>query len=103
MTQVCVFHISQFKSSLPSVSDVRKYLNVWSDSTKDKHNLIMSKLCDPFIHSLFHGVKMASARSRSSLPAEVLVRTLRYAKHMLKKITVLVLASQELQRSKERG
>jgi hypothetical protein len=64
----------------------------------------MSKLCDPFIHSLFHGVKMASARSRSSLPAEeVLVRKLRYAKHMLEKITVLVLASQELQHSKERG
>jgi hypothetical protein len=71
----CFLHTSQFLLSLPSVSDVRNYLNVWSGSinvfsTKNKHCLAKSKHCDPFIDSLFHRVKIASDRITMSLSVE---------------------------------
>jgi hypothetical protein len=59
-------HTSQFKLSLPSVSDVRNYLNVWSGCTMfspPNINIIcLQASSDPFIHSLFCRVKMVSAR-----------------------------------------
>jgi hypothetical protein len=73
MTQMCMFCTCLNSCSLPSVSVVRNYLDVWSGfifTTFDKHCLIMSHHCEHFIQSLFYGVKMASARSRNNFPAE---------------------------------
>jgi hypothetical protein len=46
--------------------------------------LILNKLCDPFIHTLFCWVKMVSARSWKSLPAEEILKgTMLWHKDML--------------------
>jgi hypothetical protein len=63
---ICIFctHLSSF--SLPSVSDVRNYLNVWSGSIMfsplNLNIVCLQASSDPFIHSLFCQVKMVSAR-----------------------------------------
>jgi hypothetical protein len=56
----------QFMLSLPSVSYVRNYLNVWSGSIMfsppNVDIVCLQASSDLFIHSLLHQVKMASAR-----------------------------------------
>jgi hypothetical protein len=78
-----LLHMSQFMFSLPSVSDVRNYLNVWSGSVTflppKINSLIISKHCDPFINSLFCRVKMASASGNSLFVEEILSETWSYA------------------------
>jgi hypothetical protein len=58
-------HTSQFMLSLPSVSDIRNYLNVWSGSIMfsppNINTICLQASSDPFIHSLFRQVKMSSA------------------------------------------
>jgi hypothetical protein len=58
--------MSRFMLSLPSVSDVRNYLNVWSSSIMfsppNINTICLQASSDPFIHSLFRQVKMSSAR-----------------------------------------
>jgi hypothetical protein len=50
-------HTSQFMLFLPSVSDVRSYLNVWSGSIMflppNITSSVLQASSDPFIHSLF--------------------------------------------------
>jgi hypothetical protein len=74
-TDVHFLHTSQF---MLSVSDVRNYLNVWSGFIMflpPNINIVcLQASSDPFIHSLFCSVKMASARAVSNFYFKMPIR-----------------------------